>query len=232
MQSHHVMHFAAAGAACLAVLCGSALGQDAPAGDGQNADRKGLAPRAAPADYQKSAQAGKVTVAAEFKRHSVPTADATFSSEDYVAVEVGIFGPPDVPLTLSQTDFVLRISAGKSRKSTPLQVQPYALVFRDLKDPEWVPPTPVEPKSKGGITGGGGDAGGGQSDPPPATPKMPFELVRAMQQKVQKSVLPEGQRTLPVAGLIFFSLHGKTESIRSIDLVYDGPGGKATLSLQ
>ena len=53
-----------------------------------------------------------------------------------------------------------------------------------------------------------------------------------MEQKVQKATLPEGDRALPVAGLIFFQYHGKTQSIKSLELIYDGPAGKATLMLQ
>jgi hypothetical protein len=217
-------------AALTGLLCRGVLGQDAPSPDAPGRDTKGLPPRATSADYQVHTQVGPVTIAAEFKGHSVPTPEATFTTEDYVTVEVGLFGPPEARVKLSQEDFTLRINVGKSRtkKSTPVQIQPYALVFKDLKDPEWVSPVPVESKSKGGITGGGG--GGG--DPPPATPKMPFELVRAMQQRVQKAVLPEGERALPVAGLIFFSFHGKTEAIRDMDLIYSGPAGKASLSLQ
>jgi hypothetical protein len=61
---------------------------------------------------------------------------------------------------------------------------------------------------------------------------MPLELQRAMAQKVQKAVLPEGDRALPVAGLLFFSYRGKTDSIRSMELIYSGPAGKATVALQ
>jgi hypothetical protein len=53
-----------------------------------------------------------------------------------------------------------------------------------------------------------------------------------MAQRVQKASLPEGDRPLPQAGLIFFQYGGKTESIRSLELIYDGPAGKATLKLQ
>ncbi|HXP85422.1 MAG TPA: hypothetical protein VN841_11920 [Bryobacteraceae bacterium] len=235
MDTSRITRALVAAAALTALLCWGVLGQDAPspdaqAKDAQSRDTKGLPPRATPGDYQAHAQAGTVTIAAEFKGHSVPTPEAAFTTEDYVTVEVGLFGPPEARVTLSQEDFTLRINAGKSRtkKSTPVPIQPYALVFKDLKDPEWVPPVPVESKSKTSIGGGGG----GQGDPPPATPKMPFELVRAMQQRVQKAVLPEGERALPVAGLIFFSYHGKTASIRDMDLIYSGPAGKASLTLQ
>jgi hypothetical protein len=53
-----------------------------------------------------------------------------------------------------------------------------------------------------------------------------------MAQRVQKAALPEGDRTLPQAGLIFFQYRGKTQSIHSIELIYVGPAGKATLTLQ
>ena len=53
-----------------------------------------------------------------------------------------------------------------------------------------------------------------------------------MAQRVQKAALPEGDRSLPQAGLIFFEYRGKTQNIRSIELTYSGPDGKATLTLQ
>ena len=52
-----------------------------------------------------------------------------------------------------------------------------------------------------------------------------------MEQRVQKAALPEGDRALPVAGLIFFQYRGKTKDIKSIELIYAGPAGKATLKL-
>jgi hypothetical protein len=37
---------------------------------------------------------------------------------------------------------------------------------------------------------------------------------------------------LPEAGLLFFSYHGRSEQIKSVELIYSGPAGKATLTLQ
>ena len=53
-----------------------------------------------------------------------------------------------------------------------------------------------------------------------------------MAQRVQKAALPIGDRSLPQAGLIFFQYRGKAQSIRSVELIYAGPDGKATLALQ
>jgi hypothetical protein len=195
-----------------------ALGQE------PQAISKGLPPRATPGDYQAHGQAGTITIGAEFKGHSVPTPDAVYSNEDYVAVEVGLFGPPEARLKLAHDDFTLRIDG----KKTVLTGLPYAAVFRSLKDPEWVPEGGTASKSKSSVSTGGDKS----SDGPPPPAHMPIELERAMDQRVQKSALAEGERVLPEAGLIFFEHRGKTEKIRSIELIYSGPAGKATLALQ
>ena len=61
---------------------------------------------------------------------------------------------------------------------------------------------------------------------------MPIELRHVMEQKVQKASMPEGDRALPVAGLLYFPYRGKTESIQKLELIYEGPAGKATVNLQ
>jgi hypothetical protein len=53
-----------------------------------------------------------------------------------------------------------------------------------------------------------------------------------MAQRVQKATLPKGDRALPLAGLIFFQYRGAAKGIHSVELIYDGPAGKATLALQ
>jgi hypothetical protein len=212
----------------LTVVCFSSLlcAQDAPTNQ-----VRGLPPRAVPADYQAQGKAGDVTIGAEFSGHFVPTAQGTLTTDSYVIVETALFGTADAHAKLSPEDFSLRINA----KKVALSSQPYALVFKSLKDPEWIPPdAPASsPKSKGGITSsGGGGGGGGQADSGPPPPvHVPFEVQRAMQLRVQKAAMPEGDRPLPVAGLLFFQFSGKTEGLRSIELIYDGPAGKATLSL-
>src|ERR1700733_2396035 len=189
---------------------------------------KGMPPRTAPTEYQSQAKAGMVTIGAEFMGHAVPTPEQSLTSEDYVVVEAGFFGPSDAKIRLSRDDFSLRINGKKTLTS-----EPYELVFHSLKDPEWQPPDAPESSkgSKGGLTtGGGGDRGGGKL--PPIPPKMPFPLRRAMEQHVQKAQMQEGERPLPTAGLLFFLYRGKPENIKSLELVYTGAAGKATLELQ
>jgi hypothetical protein len=205
------------------VVCLCVQAQTPPTADAQTA-AKGLPPRAAPTDYQAHARAGTVTVAADFTGHSVPTLQGPLSTEDYVVIETGLFGSPGAQIRLSADDFSLRING----KKKPLPARQFGLILESLKDPEWEPPEKAEKKSKASIGGGGKTEGNG----PPAPVKIPIPLQRAMAQRVQQAALPEGDRALPQAGLIFFEYRGKTKSIRSIELIYAGPAGQATLTLQ
>jgi len=185
-----------------------------------------MAPRGTPANYQAQVQVGKLTIGAEFMRHGIPTAANELNTEEYVIVEAGFFGAPGSKTTLSVNDFSLRINGKKAVPSVP-----YGMVLESTKDPDWEPPElPSEKKGGSGISTGGG--GGGAADAPPPPPKMPLPLVRAMHLKVQKAAMPEGERVLPVAGLLFFSYRGQSKSIKSVELIYAGPAGKATLTLQ
>ncbi len=205
-------------------LCGQ--GQP-PSSTGAQIETKGIPPRATPGDYQAHTQAGKVTIAAEFAGHSVPTEQGPLTTEDFVVVETALFGAPDARLTISAEDFSLRING----KKTPLPSLPYGMILSSVKDPEWIPPEQAKSKSKTGLTSGGDSDQSNPNEPPPPV-KIPIEVQRAMAQRVQKATLPKGDRALPLAGLIFFQYRGKAQGIHSVELIYDGPAGKATLALQ
>ena len=198
-----------------------------PDAQGKDTQAKGMPPRTAPSEYQAQAQAGKVTIGAEFMGHAVPTPEQTVESEDYIVVEAGLFGPPGAKITLARGDFSLRING----KKVPSPSEPYELAFHSLKDPQWQPPeTDEAKKSTTSLTTNG--SGGGAGQPPPLPPKMPFELRRAMEQHVQKAAMQEGERAMPQAGLLFFLYRGKVDNIRSLELIYSGAAGTATLTLQ
>jgi hypothetical protein len=183
-----------------------------------------MPPRGGPNDYQARARVGAIVIGAEFMRHAVPTPQAEFTTEEYVVVEAGLFGAAGERTRLSVENFSLRINGKKAVPS-----QPFGVVLANLKDPNWEPPEPPQPKAGALSTGNDGK---NPNDPPPAPPKMPMPLVHAMQVKVEKAALPEGDRPLPEAGLLFFSYHGRSEQIKSVELIYSGPAGKATLTLQ
>jgi hypothetical protein len=211
----------------IAALCLCAPGQDTLGKTERLNEAKGVPARPSPGDYQGQAKAGAVTIAADFDEHAVPTEDGTFSTDDYVVVEAAFFGPPDARLKISPSDFSLRINDRK----TPLPYQAFEFVGRTLKDPNWVPPDEGDKdKSKGGLSTGANAQAASSS--PPAPPKMPVKLQLAMEQHVHKATFLEGDRALPQAGLLFFEYRGKPKNVRSVELIYDGPAGKATLTLQ
>ena len=190
-------------------------------------EAKGMPPRATPADYQAQAQAGTVIVAAEFAGHSVPTMQGPLSTEDFVVVETGFFGPPDARIKLSAGDFSLRING----KKTPLPSLPYGMVLSSLKDPEWSPPEAAKSKSKGGLsTGGNGDQS--DSNAPPHRGQDPHRGTARDGTARSKSHAP-GRRPGPFPGRThLLPVPRRRQGIHSVELVYSGSAGKATLALQ
>jgi len=198
--------------------------QSPEAKEAQANEMKGMPPRAAASEYRSQGKAGSVTIGAEFAGHSVPKPEGPLDTEDFLVVEIGFFGAPGTRLVLSTGDFTLRING---KKGTFASV-PFGLVASSLKDPEWSPPEQKdEPKaSKTGLSSGQG----GDSTPPVV--HVPIELRRAMAQYLQKASLPEGDRALPQAGLIYFRCASRVKSIHSIELTYSGPAGETTLALE
>jgi hypothetical protein len=209
-----------------ATLCLCAQGQDTPAKEAPANEAQSISPRATPGDYPSQGKAGKVTIAAEFMGHAVPTPELMLSDEDYVVVEAGLFGPSNAHLTMSFNDFSLRIN----RKKNPVPSESFVVLGRSLKDPEWQPPdAPSKSKSGNGISTNGQ---GGQNDSPPPIIHVPVPLQRNWEQHAEKASLAEGDRPLPQAGLLFFPYRGKRQGIHSLELIYNGPAGKTTLTLQ
>src|SRR5450631_1202247 len=109
LRSGLLMLGIALGAFCVRAQVPEPPAQDA-AKDAPASETKGMPPRATPGDYQAHTQAGALTLAAEFVGHSVPTPEATYSTEDFVVVETGLFGPREARAKLSIGDFSLRIN--------------------------------------------------------------------------------------------------------------------------
>jgi len=210
----------------IAALGFIAFGQEPPK-QPKPIEGKGLPPRLSATDYQAHAKAGDFTIAAEFPGHSVPVEEGNpLTTEDYITVEAAVFGPPGAHIALSHEEFSLRING----KKNTLASQPFELVFKSLKDPDWEPPPSADKgKSKTSIGGGGGGNDPGST---PAVVHIPIEIRHAMELKVRRAALLSGDRPLPQAGLLFFSYRGKPTSITSLELIYEGPAGKATLNLQ
>ena len=207
--------------AFLVILC-SLHAQNPPQEKPHPVEITGMPPRSAATDYAAHVQVGDFTLAAEFAGHNVPRPEDPLTTDDYVVVEVAVYGPNGVKLSLSPDQFSLQINDKK-----PSPAVTFVVVASSLKDPEWVPPDQPKAKSKTSLGGGGG----GQ-DPTPLPPKVPFELRRKMAQYIEVNSLPEGEHALPKAGLLFFPYRSKTQSIHSMELIYNGPAGKGKIALQ
>jgi hypothetical protein len=232
MRWHTLFALCAAATALTFTHIGGLLQAQAPAAtpskDVPVVEGKGLPPRAAAADYQAHAQVGAVTIGAEFTGHNVGTQEGMLTTDDFVVIEAGVFGPPEGRLTLSVEDFSLRINGNKK----VLSAQPYEFVTKTVKDPDYERPDPDSGSSKTVLTGTGQKTPGVDPNAPPAAlPPIPFELKRSWQLRVKRDSLPIGDRPLPVAGMLFFPYGGMTKGVRSIELIYSGPAGKATLSV-
>src|SRR6516164_187137 len=95
----------------------------------------GIPPRSGPSDYPAQAKVGKVTIAAEFGEHGIPTPEGALSSDNYVVVELAVFGPQGTRLPVSFSDFSLRING----KKNPVQAESFERAGASVKDPEWAP---------------------------------------------------------------------------------------------
>jgi hypothetical protein len=180
----------------------------------------GMPPRSVATDYAAHVQVGDFTLAADFAGHNVPRPEGPLMTDDYVVAEIAVYGPNGVKLNLSPDQFSLQINVRK-----PSPAVRFVVVASSLKDPEWVPPDQPKEKSKTSFGGGG-------QDPAPLPPKVPFELRRKMAQYIEVNSLPQGEHSLPKAGLLFFPYRSKTQSIHSMELIYNGPAGKGAMALQ
>jgi hypothetical protein len=208
---------------------------------------QGTATRLTPGAYQTQATTGDVTFGANFMVRTVFDDAGSAVMRNYLVVDVAVFSKaPTVNLSLSY--FSLRVNG-----RTPILAQQPFLVAASMD-----PSRPAAPGAQPGLTVGagvgnagviiGGQPGGlpGQPLPdpnnpnpqtrrPPETPN-PYVVERpappSPRELVQNSALPSGDVAPPVSGNVFFAYQDKPEEIRSLELLYDGPAGKATLKLR
>lgn len=198
---------------------------------------QGTSPKTKATDYPVHMQMDTVTLAAEYLVHSLPTAKDTLVASDYLVVEVGFFGPPMSRLKMSPDQFNLRVNG----KGTPLGTQLPGMVASSIKFPSSRPHTEATATVGAGdgsvIVGPRPPAGrfpGDPNDRPPAgQPSLAKEreVEDTIDYKVRNASLPEGEKSLPRSGLIYFAWQGKTKNIHSLELFYEGPMGKATLKV-
>jgi hypothetical protein len=204
-------------------LCASAL-----------AFAQGTTPKPTPAEYPVYANAGNLVVGAEFMVHSFSQGEQTFIARDYLVVEVALFPPKGEIAGVEPAKFSLRINGRK----TVLMPQTPAMVAASLNHREWQ----ERPGATADIGMGGVGVGLGhprQATPfpgappeqrlpkPPRAPDAdnPSGVVKEEvkpEELVVRTALPEGGHRGAVSGFLYFAYTGKTSSIKSLELLYEG----------
>lgn len=181
-----------------------------------------------------------VAVGADFLGRYLPVGGITVYSDEFVFIEVAIFGKSGKQVELKNDQFSLRING------TALAPQAPGVVTTFNNFPEMVSrPEVVLGDGAGQIEiGGPGKKSRFPGDDPAHTPTPlpqapadpaggqvqhkapnPDELVRSAE-------LPTGFHALPVAGYLFFHYEGKLKKIKHAELEYKGTLGRATLTLR
>ena len=200
-------------------------------------------------DYPAHIAVGKFTMAAEYLVRSIPTQYGMFDAGDYLVIDVALFGPKDEHLQIADGQFNLRLN-GKKEMIAPESPQ---FVAAAKTNPGWESRPRLEASGGNGAGQIGIDTANsaprfpgdptGNPNPPTRNPEPPDpnttekrpdtqEQHPPLATMIQSAALPEGDRVLPVSGLLFFHYKGKTKDIKFLELIYVGPAGKVTLKIQ
>lgn len=197
------------------------------------------------ADYPAHARAGSLEIGAEYMVRSFSLAGRTFTTGDYLVVEVALFPPKGDGMMISADAFSLRMN-GKKQAILP---QSPGMVAASLKYPDWGRRPRLEAGAGAGNTGiilgrpepverfpGDPRARTRIPAPPRAPePERPGGIERQPEPTADeiavRASLPEGQARGPVSGFLYFAYRGKTKALKSLELLYSGPEGTAVLKL-
>jgi hypothetical protein len=184
-----------------------------------------------------------ITLAAENLVHSLPTPGGTLVANDYLVIEVAFFGPPKAHFKPNGGSFALRINHQK----TALAPDPPGSVANSIQFSDWTQKPRLSasagnddimigtsrtnvPHFPGDPTGSNPPVPGNSPEHDPNVPAK--ELDTPIDQRVMNVSLESAGDAVPIHGLIYFQYLGNTKKIKSLELIYDGPLGKAILNLQ
>lgn len=190
---------------------------------------QGTPPKAHADDYPVHAQARSANLGAEFMIHTFSAGGQAYFVKGFLVVEVALYPPTGRNVDVHSGNFVLRVN-GRKQEILP---QPPSVVATAIAHPEWTSQSHVEASAGAGpasVTLGRphpvqipGTPIPGEAPPPEETPGR----VKP-EQVVLDTALPQGEHRSPVSGFLYFAWTGKTSSIKSLELHYDG----ATLNLR
>ena len=198
------------------------------------------APRSKAADYPAHVSLPGMEIAAEYLLHSIPTDQGFYVAQDYLVIDVGVFPAAHETVKISSGQFRLRIN----HKTLELPPDSPGTVAADVKYPDWEQHPTVVGQAGPVIVGDPTVPRfpGDPNAPPPIAPPLPpqqdpsginKEIRKTIDESVANAALSEGSGNKPIKGCLFFRFHGKTKSIKSIELIYDAgdSGAKATIPL-
>jgi len=198
----------------------------------------GTTPKASAQDYPARATLEKLSIGAEYLVHSFSRGRDMFIAKDYLVVEVALFPANGQTLLADSGHFSLRVNGHKQA----LAPQTPEIVAATLKYPD--PNSGVHSVEQVGPVVFGqprpaerfpGDPNA-RTNPPRPVPddnlggldKQP--PIKAEELVVQ-AALPGGEHRGPTSGYLYFPYRGKVSHIRSLELIFAGPAGNATLQL-
>ncbi len=201
-----------------------------------------ITPKDKAADYPVSSSLnGGLTIGAEYLLHTLPTKQGSLIANDYLVVEIAIYGAKGKTIDLDTAQFTLRVN-----KKTTIEPEGPGYVAASLKYSDW------ENTRRLDLSGGTGNStvvyGPPQSnrfpgDPtvrPPRTQPLPDdnpagiekEPPLSIDERIERAWLPSGEQNLPLAGVVCFPFKGKTKSVKTLELIYKGPAGDVVLKLE
>lgn len=194
---------------------------------------QGTTPRSNPEDYPVHAETRSGAIGAEFMLHSFSAGEQTYLVRNYIVIEVALYPLEAKTVDVHSGNFMVRIN-GKKQELLP---QPSSIVSAAVAHPEWDGPSPVELGAGAGpatVTLGQprlpqipGMPIPGQGTAPTRVPRddpsglPPRERVKP-EQLVLDTALPQGESRRPVSGFLYYAYPGKSSSIKSLELRYEG----------
>ena len=172
-----------------------------------------------PSDYPAQGSAKNLKVGAEYLVSSFFAKGQSFTVNDYLIVEVGVFPQGEANIDLRR--FTLRIN-GKNL----LLTQTPGMVGASVKYPDWSS-KPVVTAAAGPVILGRPTAVERFPGDRRAQRRIPGQTVETPEPEVDyatlinNAALPEGKRSKPVAGFLYFPFDKKLKTIRTVELLVD-----------
>jgi hypothetical protein len=177
--------------------------------------------RKSSADYPAQGRGKDIEVGADYTVGTFLADGHSFSIDDYLLVEVGVFPTGESNVHLQR--FTLRVNGNNL-----LTPQTPGMVAASVKYPDWTNKPNLQVQAGPVILGRTRPTGRFPGDRREEVPRRDPVAVESKTNPIDytdvigKAALPEGPTRRPVAGYIFFAYDGKLKSIRSVELLVDG----------